>query len=112
MNLLKVTIENADRSFIWLFDGASDKRECVRKTLEELVEKHGFSSNSEVCQRFPAHCTPDDEVFGFLVLASEDLKGEKLEDKVDDGNTYWVLCEDYKLGSLFATSALAWIRLA
>lgn len=98
MNLLKVTIENSDRTFTWLFDASDDKTECVHRALNELIAVHGFFQDNEICTRFPAHFTPDEEVFGFLILSGERLD---LEDKVDDPNTYWVLCQDYKLGTMF-----------
>lgn len=97
MNLLKVTIENIDQSFTWLFDATSDKAECIRKALDELIAKHGFFQENEVCTRFPAHFEPDDEVCGILIMPDERLD---LEDKIDDPNTWWILCEDYQVGSM------------
>lgn len=97
MNLLKVTIENADRSFMWLFDAADDKAKCVRRALDELIAEHGFFPENEVCTRFPAYFEPNDEIYGMLAMAGEQLD---LEDKVDDEGTYWILCENYELGTM------------
>ena len=97
MNLLKVTIENIDRSFMWLFDAAEGKNKCIRRALDELIAEHGFFPENEVCTRFPAHFTPSYETYGILTMPGEQLD---LEDKVDDVGTYWVLCEDYKVGTL------------
>lgn len=107
MYLLKLTIENEDRSFTWLFDAFDDKTECICKALDELIANHGFFQENEVCTRFPAHFEPDDETYGFLVLAGERLD---LEDAIDDPNTYWILCEDYKIGTLLQESRRLWTR--
>jgi len=97
--MLLVTIENIDRSFMAIHEGdmavPSDKQKAAEATLASLIAEHGFFPEDRVVTEFPRDFTPDEKVYGFVMMPQDDEY-----ETLDDENTYWVSVKPCEFGSI------------